>query len=211
MAFKEANDMVCKLRKALYGLKQAPRQWYAKINSFLVESLGYTNCSYEPCLYTKHSSEITSLIALYVDDLLIAGNNRQFVDKVKNEFQNRFKMKDLGVAQEFLGIEITRNRQDRTIHLCQSSYALKIINRFGMSNCNSVPTPMVVKTIGDPNDTEDKESNTFPYREAIGSLMYLMIGTRPDLAYAIGNESFLSTVKTHQSQTGYQSKEFSVI
>lgn len=99
MVDETTENMVCKLRKALYGLKQAPRQWYAKINSFLMENLGYSNCPYEPCIYTKHDGAMTSLIALYVDDLLIASSDRVFVDKVKLEFQKRFRMKLTSASQ----------------------------------------------------------------------------------------------------------------
>lgn len=69
-------NQVCKLHKALYGLKQAPRQLCFKINSFLVDTLGYKSCPYEPCLYLKHENDNVRIIVLYVDDLLIAGKNR---------------------------------------------------------------------------------------------------------------------------------------
>lgn len=87
--FRDPNhpNLVCKLQKALYGLKQAPRQWNAKINSFLVDNLQFTSSPYEPCLYFKHSDDCTTLIVLYVDDLLIARNDRSIVDRVQDEFK----------------------------------------------------------------------------------------------------------------------------
>eukprot|EP00171_Calliarthron_tuberculosum_P001087 IDg1087t1 len=188
---KAKPNLVCKLHKALYGLKQAPRQWYAKINSFLIDELGFQSCPYEPCLYLKHDKDDINVIILYVDDLLVAGNKSSTIDKIKSVFKSRFKMKDLGRAQEFLGLEITRDRSTRTLTLSQSSYIDKVLDRFGMTNCNSLPTPMEV-TSTKPKTTQDESDGTstsYPYRQVIGSLMYLMIGTRPDIAFAVGKLS----------------------
>ena len=184
-------SLVCKLQKALYGLKQAPRQWYAKINSFLVDSLRFTSSPYEPCLYYKHSADSITLIVLYVDDLLIAGNDRSVVDQVKDEFKDRFKMKDLGVASEFLGIQIYRDRPNRTLHVTQSSYIDKVLERFRMADAKPVSTPMEVSSSKISSATSDLQelAQDVPYRQAIGSLMYLMIGTRPDIGYAVGKLS----------------------
>ena len=191
--FKDPNrpNLVCKLQKALYGLKQAPRQWYAKINSFLVDNLQFTSSPYEPCLYFKHSDDCITLIVLYVDDLLIAGNDRSIVDHVKDEFKDQFKMKDLGVASEFLGIQIYRDRPNRTLRITQSSYIDKILDRFHMADSNPVCTPMEIsssKILSTDSDLQELAQGV-PYRQAIGSLMYLMIGTRPDIGYAIGKLS----------------------
>ena len=103
-------NLVCKLLKALYGLKQAPRQWYAKLSTFLCDELSFISCPYEPCLYYKHYRDIVLIIAVYVDDLLIAGNNIPAMQTVKVELSKRFEMKDLGEASEFLGLQITRDR-----------------------------------------------------------------------------------------------------
>jgi len=183
-------NLVCKLLKALYGLKQAPRMWNAKIHSFLVDNLGFFSSPHEPCVYIKRQHGIVvMIILLYVDDILIAGMSRINMDKVKAEFKARFKMKDLGPASEFLGIEIIRDRNLGQIIMKQSAYANKILERFSMSNCKPTTTPMVT----DASKILDSVSNPLPastpYRSAIGSLMYLMICTRPDIAYAVGKLS----------------------
>lgn len=188
--FRDPNrpNLVCKLQKAIYGLKQASRQWYAKINSFLVDSLKFTNSAYEPCLYIKHDGNSIILIVLYVDDLLIAGNDRSMMNKVKDEFKKRFKMKDLGVANEFLGIRIIRNRTNRTMLITQSTYIDKILQRFGMSDAKTCSTPMELPSSKSTSVSMDHDelATDVPYRQAIGSLMYLVTGTRPDIAYAVG-------------------------
>eukprot|EP00171_Calliarthron_tuberculosum_P022843 IDg22843t1 len=181
-------NVVCKLQKALYGLKQAPRQWYAKINKFLLEDLNFTCCPHEPCLYYKHDGKSIAMLVLYVDDLLIAGDNRSQLDSIKLEFSRRFKMKNLGVASEFLGIKISRNRSDRTLHLSQAEYANTVLERFGMQDSKPIHTPMEPSALKSTNRAHESTelAGEVPYRQAIGSLMYLMISTRPDIAYAVG-------------------------
>lgn len=185
--FSDPNNpnLVCLLRKALYGLKQAPRQWYAKINCFLLDEMEFKSCSYEPCLYFKIDSGCLILIILYVDDLLIAGSNSNAVDLVKQEFSKRYKMKDLGSAQEFLGISIFRNRLIKNLSIGQFNYIDRVLDRFNMSGAKSSPTPMAGHAIFEEMQEENVLTN-IPYRPAIGSLMYLATGTRPDISFAVG-------------------------
>ena len=178
-------NLVCRLLKSIYGLKQAPRQWYAKVHSFLVEKLGFKSSRNDPCLYILHSSSEFIMIALYVDDLLIAGSNKASVVRIKGEFKDRFKMKDMGEASEVLGIEIKRNRANRTLFLHQESYTNKVLERFGMTDCRPVSTPVEPSRRSEPTADFSEPAMNVPYRHAVGSIMYLMIGTRPDLAFAI--------------------------
>ena len=176
-------DHVCKLLKALYGLKQSPRQWNAKINSFLVDRLGFVSTSADACLYVRHTGSRFEAISLYVDDLLIAGNNVSAISSIKKELGAMFEMKDLGPAKLCLGLEITRSRNNRRLLLGQQKYVGSILERFGMQSCKPASTPMEMSF-----DTCDKSelAGDVPYRELIGCLMYLMIGTRPDIAFAVG-------------------------
>ena len=97
-------------------------------------------------------------------------------------------MKDMGVAKEFLGLEIVRCRESRTLHLSQQSYTHKVLERFNLLTCNPSLTPMDSSGVDNCKDSPAASSDT-PYRQAIGSLMYLMICTKPDLAYCIGKLS----------------------
>ncbi len=183
-------DLVCKLEKSMYGTKQAPRCWNKKINSVLAGELGFTRSDGDPCLYVKQTDEGVMMIALYVDDLLIAARTKSQTSWIKKMLSDRFDMKDLGEAKVCLGLEITRNRQQRKLWLTQQSYMEKIVERFGMSDSKPVPTPMEepksstgrLEVIAE----DDEDAVGAPYREAIGSLMYLMIGSRPDIAYSVG-------------------------
>ena len=135
-------NSACLLHKALYGLKQAPRQCFSKINSFLTDNLKFVSCSYEPFLHIRHKPGETMITVLYVDDLLIAGNNRKQLNNVKNEYCRRYKMKNMGEASEFFGIQIQRERTERTLHISQTEYSNYILRRFGIENAKDCSTPM---------------------------------------------------------------------
>ncbi len=179
---------VCKLRKSLYGLKQSPRQWYAKMHEFLVNELQFVSSPNDPCLYTQHKDSNILIIALYVDDLLIAGNSKSDIETIKKELSNKFEMKDLGNAKIMLGIEIRRDRKNRQLFVSQSEYTSQILDRFGMADSKHVSTPMN-RTYQELINQGSPPAENVPYRQAIGSLMYLMIGSRPDLAFVIGKLS----------------------
>ena len=112
------------------------------------------------------------------------------MQRVKDEFKKRYKMKDLGEASEFLGMHIVRNRATRTLQLTQSNYVDKILERFRMTGSKSVDTPMMLapKLAASDSEVEDPPAEV-PYREAIGCLIWLMIGTRPDIGFAVGRLS----------------------
>ena len=101
------EDLVCKLNKSLYGLKQSSRCWFKTMDSFLKES-GYEQCKSDSCLYVRRVGDDMVIIALYVDDILIASNNKM-LRKEKVALKERFNMKDMGEAHYCLGIQILRD------------------------------------------------------------------------------------------------------
>ena len=180
--YSDGSSKVCKLLKSLYGLKQAPRCWNQRMESFLMKH-GFKVSAADPCLYIKISNGKKLLLALYVDDGLIAATDMQdlnaFIIELKTEFQ--IIVKD---ASYFLGVEIERN-SDGSIKISQSAYAKRLLERFNFENCRAVATPMVKISASDRSES-GKVDTCFPYRQAIGALMFLMTGTRPDLAYSVG-------------------------
>jgi hypothetical protein len=92
----ENSSQVCKLAKSLYGLKQAPRQWHAKIDGFLVGALGFSRNVSDKCFYVRIQGGIIVIIALYIDDLLIACNNFGILNEIKEGLSREFEMKDMG-------------------------------------------------------------------------------------------------------------------
>ena len=100
---------------------------------------GYLRSSYDCCVYFKHvSPSISIYLLLYVDDMLIASQSEQEIQQLKLRLKSEFEMKELGEANKFLGIEISRSKQQRKIYLSQKSYLEKLISRFGKANAKAV-------------------------------------------------------------------------
>lgn len=136
----EASEKVYKLKKALYGLKQAPRALNVKIDNTLQE-LGFTKGSTEFGVYVKGAKKNhLMIICLYVDDMLVTGEEVTDLNKFKQEMMNEFEMSDLGEVSYFLGMELQSNKTGVLLH--QRKYASDILNRFNMQNCNPTATPM---------------------------------------------------------------------
>ncbi len=153
------------------------------MHAFLTK-IDFTISPNDSCLYISHLCSGIVLVALYVDDLLIAGNSSTEVQSIKNKLSYRFEKKNMGEAKVILGIEISRDRSTRRLFINQSDYTLNVLERFGMTNSKSVVTPMYRSYHDVPSD-EAEFAVVAPYRQAIGSLIYLMITTRHDIAYAI--------------------------
>jgi hypothetical protein len=172
---------VYKLKKALYGLKQAPRAWYSKIEAYFI-SESFEKCPNEYTLFVKHGKEGEILIvSLYVDDLILTGNNRVMIENFKLSMKKQFAMTDLGKMKYFLGIEVCQSKHGIFIH--QQKYAAEILSRFGMKNCNKVCNPIVpgCKLV---KDDIGKTVDATLYKQMVGCLMYLL-ATRPDLTYSV--------------------------
>ncbi|KAM2157970.1 hypothetical protein ACFX1X_041960 [Malus domestica] len=118
MGFKsEAHpEYVCNLRKALYGLKQAPRAWYGKIAEFLTQS-GYSVTPADSSLFVKANEGKLAIVLVYVDDLIITGDDEAEIIRTKENLSVRFQMKELGQLKHFLGLEVDRTQEG--IFLCQ--------------------------------------------------------------------------------------------
>jgi hypothetical protein len=192
------EHLVCKLHKSLYGLKQAPRVWYQTLCEYL-EGLRFKRLIKDRCVFVGTFNGQLCYIAVYVDDLLIMAPNQPLVDQVKSALNARFKMSDLGEVSYLLGWSIIRNRAERTIFIHQEAYAIKVLERFNHSECHPVSTPLdassrLTKDMCASTPDEIQQMERIPYREAVGSFMYLMMGTRPDLANFLRETSqFLAT------------------
>ncbi|KAE8705435.1 hypothetical protein F3Y22_tig00110429pilonHSYRG01243 [Hibiscus syriacus] len=174
-------EYVCKLRKALYGLKQAPRAWYGKIAEFLTKS-GYSVTPADSSLFVKANEGKLAIVLVYVDDLIITGDDEAEILQTKENLSVRFQMKELGQLKHFLGLEVDRTHEG--IFLCQQKYAKDLLKRFGMLECKSTSTPMEPNIKMCAHEGKDLEDATM-YRQLVGSLIYLTL-TRPDISYAVG-------------------------
>jgi hypothetical protein len=187
---KGKEEMVCRLKKSLYGLKQAPRQWYKKFDGFMQRS-GYTRCHADHCCYLKRCKASYIILLLYVDDMLVAGSCLQEISRLKQQLAAEFAMKDLGAAKQILGMRISRDRTQGVLKLSQAEYIERVLERFNMQNAKAVGAPLGsqfrLSDVQSPKtDAEKEHMAKVPYASAIGSLMYAMVCTRPDIAHAVG-------------------------
>ena len=178
------QPIVCRLQKSIYGLKQSPRALYGRINEFFLSN-GFIQSDADHSLFINYDKQI--IILLYVDDLVLASPTKGTINWVRVKLHQEFDMTDLGELSTFLVLEIQRNRSNRTLFLSQKTYIQKIIDNMGMEDCNPTTTP------GDQQIRLEKSSSTFEataadrlrYQSAVGSLMNAMLGSRPDISYAV--------------------------
>nr|GFA30419.1 hypothetical protein [Tanacetum cinerariifolium] len=196
---KHYPDHVYALDKALYGLKQAPRAWYDVLSQFLIES-GFQKGSIDTTLFIKKKGSHIMLIQIYVDDIIFGSTNPKYCTKFSELMVKRFEMSMMGEMKLFLGLQV--NNFSNRIFINQSKYILDILSRFGLENCDSVPTPMVEQAKL-KLDLDGKPVNHTDCRNMIGSLMYVT-SSGPDIMFATcmyaryqanPNENLVSAVK----------------
>ena len=184
---------VYKLQRSIYGLKKASRSWNLRFNES-VKGFGFVKNEDEPCVYKKISGSAILFLVLYVDDILLIGNDIPALQSVKSLLGKCFLIKDLGKAAYILRIKIHRDRSKRLIGLSQSAYIDKVLKRFSMQDSKRGYLPMshgiTLSKSQCPNTKDERERmSKIPYASAIGSIMYAMLCTRPDVSYALNKAS----------------------
>lgn len=186
----KGDHLVCKLNKSIYGLKQASRQWYIKFHE-VITSFGFEENIMDECIYQKVSGSRICFLVLYVDDILLATNDKGLLYEVKQFLSKNFDMKDMGEASYVIGIKIHRDRSRGILGLSQETYINKILDRFRMKDCSPNVAPIVK---GDTfsldqcpkNELEREQMKNIPYASVVGSIMYAQVCTRPDIAFIVG-------------------------
>ena len=187
VGFDDGSGKVCRLQRSLYGLKQAPRCWNKRFTDVL-EGYGLQQSKADPCLYVHNRSESKLIVALYVDDGLVASNCPGKLSEFLAELETKFKMTTKPLSF-FLGIQIERG-EDGSVFIHQGKYVEAILERFKMNNAAPVTTPMDRGALtGHSSESPENDESKYPYREVVGSLIYLAKGTRPDIAFAVGYAS----------------------
>jgi transposase InsO family protein len=185
-------DSACLLLKSLYGLKQSGRRWNVKINQSLIQ-IGFTPLHADRCVYVRRKADVIIIIALYVDDLLIASSRKPEMASIKRMLTQMYEMEDMGEATFILGIDIRRERANRSISIGQSAYVHTLLKRHGMADCNSTSTPMETAAAHDLMAAADSYQAsltlTRDYQSIIGGLMFAATCTRPDIAFAVNRLS----------------------
>ena len=186
---REKPDYVCKLNKGIYGLKQAARCWNNSINDYLLSN-GYTKSTADPCVYIKTTKSQDGrihfvIIAIYVDDMMFFSNNTEMLEREKKAIAKRFQVEDLGELHYVLGMDIVRDREQRTISISQKKYLEGVLKKFDMENCKPVSTPLEFGKKYEELSKEDEQFDTRTYQRAIGCLTYAATISRPDLSTAV--------------------------
>ena len=194
-----------KLKKSLYGLKQAPTNFNNYIDKFIRE-MGFSRCVLDNCLYVMDMKYTKLVLAIYVDDIVLVSKDLELITEVKDAFKENFQMKDLGELRNYLGMRITR--EDDTLKVDQTEYARIVLKRFErlMSTREdkfrkSVPFYRDLKLTKKEkmSPSQRKYAKNFPYQEVVGSVLYLAIHTRPDIAYAVNMLCRFSAYPTYSA------------
>ena len=174
---------MCRLKRALYGLKQAPCAWYTQINSYFTE-LGFTKSEADPNLYQIVVEGKLLIIVLYVDDLILTGDE-QLILSCKADLAKEFEMKDLDRLHYFLGLEIWQRKGG--LFVSQGKYAQEILEKFHRQGCKPIDTPLPGGWRKEDATSAEVVDATV-YRQLVGFLMYL-VNTRLDICYVVNQLS----------------------
>ncbi|MFS7989993.1 putative RNA-directed DNA polymerase [Helianthus anomalus] len=189
---EEVASKVCRLRRSLYGLKQSPRAWFGRFSSVMGE-FGMVRSAYDHSVFFRHHQGQRIILVVYVDDIIITGDDEDGITKLKQFLQSQFQISDLGRLRYFLGIEVSRSPQG--ILLSQRKYVLDMLTECGLLGCKPVDSPMLPTRKLIPEDgspMKDPER----YRRLVGKLNYLTV-TRPDISFVVSVLSqFMATPYT---------------
>lgn len=187
-----SENKVCLLNKAIYGLKQSSRLWYEKAHRILL-NMNYKQSKVEPCKFYKNTRCSIVVIALYVDDFFLFYNDFDEAKRLKSELHKNFHMKDLGPISYCLGMKIERNRSTNELKISQEQYILKLLSKFQLLESKAVSTPM------EQNKQLSFKGEQYeaPFQQLIGSIMYLAVCTRSDIAYSV---SYLSQFNVNHTK-----------
>ncbi|UYV68712.1 hypothetical protein LAZ67_6000522 [Cordylochernes scorpioides] len=174
---KQTNK-VCRLKKAIYGLKQAGRSWNTKIASTLIKN-NFKQSIVDPCLFTKNEENHSIYLILYVDDMLLASDSEIIIQNTVKTLEKEFEIKNLGDPTQFIGIEISRNREGEFL-LSQKNKIQELVERYNLQEAKPTFTPMESGYSGISD--EKLLPNNVQYQQLIGSLLYLSVVSRPDIA-----------------------------
>ena len=190
------ENLVCHLKKSLYGLKQSPRCWNTALDDHLKRS-SFVPVESDPCMYRATEGE-PFFIGVYVDDIVMATKDKIRLAEVKQSLASQFDIKDLGRLHHFLGLKIVKNEDSGSVWVGQQVYTENLLTSSGMGDAKSVTTPVDISSkLVKATDT-DECVNQQEYQSVVGSLLYLAMASRPDIAFAVSNVAKFSARPTKQ-------------
>ena len=175
------SGKVVKLAKSLYGLKQASRSW----NELLVKTLlkfGFEQCGTEQCVFRllNNDGSICFLLAFHVDDIVVAGQ-KDDIEVLKQALGSVFPIKSFGEVTFYTGCAFNRDRKRGTLQITQTAFVETLLRRFPVEGVRDTPS----SSLDLDARREDEPTGNWPYRQVVGSLMWLANMTRPDIANAV--------------------------
>jgi len=175
----------CLLQKTLYGLKQSPREWNEVLSNYLISN-NFIQSKADPCIFIQRKNQEIIFVGIYVDDIITIGKGK-FVEEFRSKIQKYFGITEGGNLEWYLGISFSQ-QNDYSIILDQTQYVKQKLEEFqefiGKGGV-STPLPINYQKLLQIAENEEIDKSNFPYRNIVGSLMYAMLGTRPDLATAV--------------------------
>ncbi|XP_076956093.1 uncharacterized protein LOC143631129 [Bidens hawaiensis] len=203
--FSNDDTRVCRLVKSFYGLKQAPRMWNAKLVSALCD-IGFVQSKCDHSLFIKSEGSIFLVLLVYVDDIVLTGNDSAAIENVKQMLKSKFLTKDLGLLKYLLGIEVIRT--DQGVYLSQRKYCMELLAEYGMSACKPVNTPIEQNYVVMNACEKDKSA----LKSVTGLLRYLKKAPRMGILFkkgdffglkAFSDSDWAKCLDTRRSVTGY--------
>jgi hypothetical protein len=179
------QGLVRRMVKSLYGTPDAPRIWYSTLASFL-STLGFSKCEREGCIFKNPLTGV--IIMVYVDDLAVAGPSPEVVQSVVSQLEAQYSMRKMGTPTVFLGINLQHFKHNKLIHISQSSYIRKLVEKYGLQMSHPKATPMPSTLSLEPLE-EGEDLTQQPFRGLVGELLYISVCTRPDISFAVATLS----------------------
>ena len=198
---KGQEKKVCKLIKSIYGLKQARQVWYELMADTLRRKLGFERIHSDAGVYVlrqQGGNQTEIILILYVNDLLLMGNNLSMINKIKKKLGEAYHMKDLGATQSYLGIRITRDHAHLCIWIDQEAYIDSALSQFRLMDANNTKTPLPAGVHLTKSETPSSTNLRTKYQQLIRTLLYAALGTRPDIAFAVTQLSQFNSDPTEE-------------
>ena len=171
------------------GMKQSGHVWNETLHLQMM-TWGFQRLECEYCIYFQHTGNDIIIVAIHVNDFFMVSSSRNTLARFRMQLQSVWQISDTGDTHFCVGIALSRDRARRTVSLSQTALIDCIISQFGLSDAHHVSIPMdpglcLSCLTSNATSKEQHRLTRMPYRSLVGSLMYLALGTRPDIAYAV--------------------------
>jgi Reverse transcriptase (RNA-dependent DNA polymerase)/gag-polypeptide of LTR copia-type/GAG-pre-integrase domain len=182
---------VLRLLKGLYGLKQAGRGWYLEMSRVFLKELGFKRSAIDHSVFYRREQDEHTIVAVATDDMAVTSKRAEHAKDFKSKIKRFWEITDHGPIKWFLGFQIKRDRKARTISINQQAYIESMVEKFRLTGAKAVATPMETNAQFTNHQSPSSIAQVarmkgVPYSEAIGSVLWPVVVSRPDAAYAVG-------------------------